>query len=368
MADETLRPPHKLSRRESFPVIAGGLIAVVAALKSYDKPSVNAEEGSGTLPPAPAPKDQSYLAAINKDASAETTVVTESELNKYSEAISKGVEFLSNRFNKDLGLLSASPIVEKDTYWLTNDNKLATIALNAAGQRADLAFILEQSIAANGNPTHGVIEVLNETDESINWPLYGDKKVVNTLTASGEEICFDTRMPPKEGDTEDTRTPMDDWKEYADLAFYGVIDLHKKSESTKDKNVKDKLLQDAKDLYAKTMEKFDENGFADKAFNSTDNEKKQYTTYKLALSIIAGVALDEEIKQEIIDRLLLSQAIDDVNQSLGGFTTLSTAEIARDGDANVETTSLALIALSKLRAKRMQALQTAQKSLTSTTP
>lgn len=373
MSQETLHSRHQLNRRQFFPVLVGGLIGGVGLYlntkrdKGNITPSSVVQGDNGTVPPQP--QTEAYLATVSKDAQPGSEIITDSELNKYSEAINKGVEFLSNRLNRQLGLLNASPIAEKDHYWLTNDNKLAANALDATGQKLEVAQTLRNSLSAWGSQRHGVIEVLN--GEEITWPPYGDNRVIKS-EVDGIQVLLDTRMPPVEGDSADTRGQMQDWAEYADLAFYRVIDLYNQSESTKDIEQKQTLLDDATTLYEQTLSKFDGNGFADKAFTDDENKKKQYTNFKLALAIIAGEKLKEKIDINydplILHKLLEMQAKDNINDSLGGITTLSTAENGQDGDANVETTSLSLIAFSMLRDKRMKALQTAQKQLTVTTP
>ncbi len=48
-------------------------------------------------------------------------------------AIQRSLAFLENRYNPNLGLLNEAPQVAPNTYWLTNDNALALLALKEDG-------------------------------------------------------------------------------------------------------------------------------------------------------------------------------------------------------------------------------------------
>ena len=85
------------------------------------------------------------------------------------------------------------------------------------------------------------------------------------------------------------------------------------------------------------MKSWDGTGIRDRA----SEKGGLYATYKLALALIAGARLDRKpgVKAEMLERLLAMQRED------GGFVTDYDVQGKPIGQANVETTSLAILAL-----------------------
>ena len=292
------------------------------------------------------------MAYVARDSS-EGQIEANSENLRNSEAIKAGVQFLKKQFDSEIGLVRASPIAEKDTCWLKNDNFLAKLALEASGDNSGIAVTISKTLDDRGNLRHGVVEALAGediiADEVIEWKPYQDKTEIIGVTDTGLNILNETRMPPKEEDKTDKRVEMGDWQQYADLSFYYVIGLFNKAKATESPDDSTKLLDEARRIYSETLLKFDGFGFADKAY--INNPKGHYDNFKNALAIIAGEKLEMEYNPKIVDTLLTMQVTDkeglstDERLSIGGFVTLSTKELGREGDANVETTSLAVMAL-----------------------
>ena len=117
----------------------------------------------------------------------------------------------------------------------------------------------------------------------------------------------------------------DDWERYSDLLFMAAI-----AEVGRDK-------EKARGHFEAGLKTWDGTGIRDRV-----NEKGGlYATYKLALALIAGARLDRKTgdRAKMMERLLAMQRQD------GGFVTDYDAQGKPVGQANVETTSLAILAL-----------------------
>jgi hypothetical protein len=89
------------------------------------------------------------------------------------------------------------------------------------------------------------------------------------------------------------------------------------------------------------MKTWDGEGFRDRV----NQKNSHYATFKLALALIAASRLKEQpaARGKMLERLLSMQRDD------GGFVTDYDSKGRRVGEANVETTSLAIMALDSLR-------------------
>lgn len=221
--------------------------------------------------------------------------------------------FLAARYNADHGLLQESPITAPDRYWLATDNRLAVYALRAVGDE-DHAQKIEQVIASHTDRNHGLIEAL--TGENIQWPPRTE-----TQAKVDGEIWNEHRL---------TGPRYEDWREYADLALYAALDSHNEGNE-----------REAVSRYRQAMKLFDGIGFADKPYTSTVGHGL-YATYKLALALYVAVQIKEPPDSRLLPALLSKQ-----NES-GGFVTLYDSEGIPQGDANTETTSYALLALTAI--------------------
>lgn len=230
---------------------------------------------------------------------------------KPSTPATRAIAFLHAQYNPSLHLLRESPIVAPGRHWLATDNQLASYALAAADDA--LAAEISQSLAEYGGrfdaTRHGVIEAL--AGEPIAWP---------PRTHTHSEL-----LPGVWHEERITGASMLDWADYADLALYGAFEAWNRGDA-----------DEAHRRYAEAMMLFDGIGFDDAA---TDTH---YATYKLALALFVGKRLNETARPDLLAALLAKQ------DETGGFVTLYNRQGAPEGDANTETTSYALLALTAL--------------------
>lgn len=224
-------------------------------------------------------------------------------------AADRGRGFLASLLDPDLGLLPEFPGAK--TYWLYHDNYLAAKVL----ERTDptLARRIRTAIAGFGVTKSGKIEILfGEAERPLPFRHYRlvevkriGAKVIKT------EVVGDQVQP--------------DWERYADLLFLAAI---AEANSNREK---------AREHFAAGMKLWDGRGFADRASTKAD----RYATYKLALALIAGerVGRRPECRPELLKRLAAMQRAD------GGFVTDYRPDGRPVGQANVETTALAVLAV-----------------------
>jgi len=223
----------------------------------------------------------------------------------------QGLAFLEARYNPELGLLNESPQVAPHKYWLTNDNALAAHAFYQLN-RPQMSADIQSALQGYGYGTHGLIEVV--------WakPAVFPPYVALPLLVS------------KEGTDEiwqefhDDGPRMEDWAEYANLSFFGALnEYHQRHRA------------EALTIYSDTMALFDGTGFRDKAF------EELYETYKLALALYTGTVIGASVPSgdQLLDVLQAMQTTE------GGFRTHYRDMHTPEGDANTETTAMALLAL-----------------------
>lgn len=254
-------------------------------------------------------------AALEKDVPSNTLLDagTEQWDATRCEAVRHAVGFLAVQYDAAFHLLRESPITAPDVHWLTTDNALAFAALKAAAPCApdavNLAAKIAQGLAVHEPAAHGLIELL-VGGESVAWP---PRTANQTELATG--IWREERL---------TGAVMNDWREYADLSYYGVLCLAQEGRT-----------DEARALYVEALEAFDGAGFADKA----NGGGQPYATYKLALAIIAADALGE-----LPDDAMLTALLDKQEAASGGFFALYNGDGGLN-DANVETTAYSILAL-----------------------
>ncbi|GIV73529.1 hypothetical protein [Caldilinea sp.] len=228
-------------------------------------------------------------------------------------AIQGGLRFLRGQYNPDLGLLRESTQVAYHRHWLATDNRLAIYALSAAND--GLADRLQQRMADFQVPPHGLIEAL--VGQDVAWPPRTETQTKIAVYGT-DEIWHEHRQ---------TGSRYEDWPQYADLALYAALDAYNQNH-----------LELAHQRYMQAMNLFDGVGFADKAHGASG----LYATYKLALALYVGAKLQQPPDHRLLEALLARQ------DSSGGFITLYNAQ-GSQGDANTETASYALLALTALR-------------------
>lgn len=242
-----------------------------------------------------------------------TLALASSRLARADEAdpATNGRRFLAGLYDPELKLLPEFP--GSKVYWLYHDNYLAAKMLTRFDPERSRA--IREAIRRFGVTSSGKIEILfDEADHPLPFRHYrldevarvGDK-VVKTEVA-GNAIHLD-------------------WQRYADLLFLASI-----SEASKDRDI-------ALSHFEAGLKTWDGTGIRDQV-NST---KGIYATYKLALALIAARRLGRESGElaSIRRRLLKMQRAD------GGFVTDYDRAGNRVGQANVETTSLAIMAIDR---------------------
>ena len=225
--------------------------------------------------------------------------------------VAGALAFLHTQYDPGIKLLRESPIVAPDRHWLATDNRLAVYALEAAGDGLApiVAAALAEYSAQFDAPQHGLIEAL--TGAPVAWP---PRTHTHTELAAG--VWHEERL---------SGVAMDDWLAYADLTLYGALEAWNRGD-----------VQEARRRYAAALAMFDGTGFADRARDS------HYTTYKTALALGVGQRLGEPLRAELLATLLSKQ------DASGGFVTLYNLQGIPEGDANTETTSYAVLALTAL--------------------
>ena len=231
---------------------------------------------------------------------------------RFRDAADRGRRFLASLYDPAVGLLPE--FRGSRVYWLYHDNYLAAKVLD--GTEPDLAKKIRDAIKGFGGTGSGKIEI-----------LFGEAK--NPLPLRHHRLIEVKRVGEKVIKTELVgEEPNADWKEYTDLLFLATV-----AEADKDRD-------EALRHFEAGLATWDGSGFRD----SVNRNKGLYATYKLALAMVATARLNRhpEMEELIVNRLLAMQRED------GGFVTDSNAQGRPVGQANVETTSLAVLALDGL--------------------
>ncbi len=226
---------------------------------------------------------------------------------KLSEAADRGRRFLEALFDPAFDLLPEYR--GASIYWLYHDNYLAAKVL--ADKNPDLARKIKAAIRSFDVDHSGKIEI-----------LFGEAK--QPLPFRQYDLIEVRRINGKTIKTEVVKdTLLRGWETYADLQFMAAI-------AETDPQKARRHLDDG-------LKMWDGTGFDDPATKTL----RRYATYKLALSLIAAARLKVTLDQRtaIVERLLAQQEKD------GGWITDYDAQRKPVGLANVETTSLCIMAL-----------------------
>ena len=224
-------------------------------------------------------------------------------------AAAKARAFLAALLDPAVGLL---PEFEgSGVYWLYHDNYLAAKVLERT--RPDLSKRIRDAIQGFGVTDSGKIEILfGEAKAPLPFRHYRLREV----TRVGEKVIRTEVVG---------EAAHEDWERYSDLLFLAAI-----AEAGRD---------EAKALghLGAGMRTWDGRGFRDRP----SEVGGLYATYKLALALIAGARLGRRQgdRAGIREKLLAMQRPD------GGFVTDYDPGGKPVGRANVETTSLAVLAL-----------------------
>lgn len=250
------------------------------------------------------------------------------------EPIAAGLRFLAGQYNADYSLLQESPNIGQHRYYLTNDNALAAYVFEMAGN-AEMADQLRQSLARYGYDSNGFVEVA--WGKEIAWPPRHHKDIVVKQLTEGECDFLDTEETGPLADCVLQETHTDDlghfydWSSYSNLACMGAVNEYNAGR-----------IEAARRLYEMKLADFDGQGFADAVF--WVDRPGVYETLGLAWCAYASALLQAPVHPGILAALLAQQ-----DPITGGFHTHYRADALQMADANVETTSVALLALLTLQ-------------------
>jgi hypothetical protein len=221
--------------------------------------------------------------------------------------VSRGEKFLVGLFDPTMDLLPE--YAGAKVYWLYHDNYLAAKVLE--GVDDELVRRIRERIRSAGVASSGKIEILfGELDH----PLPFKQFELLRVTSVGEKEIRTERVTTKD---------LRGWQEYADLLALRVLGKPDDDE--------------ARQSFDRLMAMWDGKGFADRV----TEVHRMYATYKLALAILASQKLGKKIrfKDEIVSQLAA------VQEESGGFRTDYDLQGKPLGLANVETTSMVVLAL-----------------------
>jgi hypothetical protein len=231
----------------------------------------------------------------------------------FAESATRGRRFLEGLFDPTLELLPEYRGAK--VYWLFHDNYLASKVL--ADSNADLANKIRGSIRRFGIDHSGKIEILFDEAKR---PLPFRQYELTDVRRIGEKVVKSEVVKD---------AALQGWEDYADLLFMAAI-----AQTDRD---------EARRHFDQGLAMWDATGFGDRAAKNDH----QYSTYKLALSLIAAARLGVTPKPQttIIERLLALQGKD------GGWITDYDKTGKPVGVANVETTCLAILGLEAVAEK-----------------
>jgi len=230
--------------------------------------------------------------------------------------VSAAISFLKRQYDPALGLLRASPNTEPNAYYLNNDNYLASKIL--AG--TDIGTTITKNLAKSGIAKISTIDgaVLPNVllgNQTITLQSIGEKTIMTEITqTSGNALTID---------------------KYADVAFYNVLNLFNNGS-----------VASARSAFAVAESTFwDRCGFNDIIFKTTG----LYNLYKNCLYLIAADRLGVQAtwRTACEARIVAAQTfalnrLGQLQNQRGGCLTEYDVNYTPTGDANVETTSLAI--------------------------
>jgi hypothetical protein len=227
--------------------------------------------------------------------------------SRLKESAARGRKFLVGLLDPALDLLPE--FRGASVYWLYHDNYLAAKVLEKA--RPDAARKIVKAIHSFGVTESGKIEIVfGEAKRPLPFRHY---QLVEVRRIGGKIIKTEIV----------TEKEMGGWEGYADLLLLAAL--------------AEKDVPKAKQHFQRALEMWDGKGFKDRATQAGS----LYATYKLALAMIAAHKLNEwsAAIAAILEQLLAQQAKD------GGSITDYDRNGKPVGMANVETTSLAILAV-----------------------
>jgi len=236
--------------------------------------------------------------------------------------LAKGYSYLLNNLNPNLNLICESPddpnpALHK-TYWLINDNLLASFALKSYDP--ELSSSILATIEKYGCRQH-YLGVLNK-DSGIDPVLALDSNP-EVIEENSDYVIKTERL---------TDIKMQDYAEYFDKLCYKTLWHYHQGQH-----------QEAAGHFNQALMMWDGQGFKDKAFKLEEG----YNTYKLALFYLTAKTLGR-LDAVTFQEPLLS-TIYGLQSASGGFHTFycfdNKGQLEVKGSTNTETTSLVLMAL-----------------------
>ena len=237
-------------------------------------------------------------------------------------------EFLESQYVPEARLLRAATTAypENTTIWIASDNLLAARALAVLGSPYAPIIETELQNKYNGgrNGQHEVLLGINIPNQFYEPVIV----ILGTIYSSKFNATLTVKYEYHNG------TLFSNWQDYADLIVYRALDS---------------LLEGsrpyAEELFKKFMSMWDGYGFRDGAYDG------KYSTYKLALAIYLYRALKAAGSnmyqyEDIISKCY--EIISELQRSDGGIITdymVKNGDIIPTGDANVETTSIVVLAV-----------------------
>lgn len=248
-----------------------------------------------------------WLLGIGALAVSQVKAADSSPSDRLKQSAARGRQFLAGLIDPALDLLPE--FRGASVYWLYHDNYLAAKVLEKT--RPDVALRIVKAICSFDVKESGKIEI-----------VFGEAK--RPLPFRHYQLVEVRRIGRKVIKTEIvTDKEMTGWQAYADLLLLAAL---AEKDGTK-----------AKQHFRRAMQMWDGMGFKDRAAEASH----VYATYKLALALLAARKLKEQpqVLDAVLERLLVQQAND------GGWITDYDQHGKSVGMANVETTSLAILAV-----------------------
>jgi hypothetical protein len=262
------------------------------------------------------------VSTLNQEAS----ILAVLETNLGHKEAQTAINYLAANYNRNVGLIPETP--HSNRFWLYSDNYLAVLALRQAGSSNSTLMAIAQNISTT------LARYARNTGNAMNqyMALGGDWKGSCSFNSA------DNYTIPYTGNatimtTLNNGTGILSPSQYADIAFLeGICYTNQNNYVGWSQG------------YKQGSSFFNGVGFNDTAFRE-GSSKGVYQTFKLALSIYADGSQCGPINETgygmALATLLQMQAPD------GGFYTGYNSNLSANGTTNVETTSLAILALTE---------------------
>ena len=255
---------------------------------------------------------------------------------------------LIGNLNEDIDLMCESPDDSntdlRRTYWLVNDNLLASHAVqpfNPCLSKKIMDALEKETITCGDikdytyKHNHHIEVLFGNTDYTVPPPIY-------TVDVCRNDPECDYIIKSERVNTGNT---MEDAEEYLDRLCYMALWIYYGGAPDKLKDVT--TATTSEELYTEALSLWDGRGFTDRAFNP----EQGYSTYKLALvyytASVLGVVDELSFKDQLLSTISRLQSVKP--ESTGGFHTFykfnEKGELYSETSTNTETTSLVMIAL-----------------------